>query len=70
MCLKSVLFLVLAVDIQDSCEVFWYCNEPTTSQYGEYKYTESSFEVTGSDTNTYKFDFGDSNLMFGLSYSF
>jgi len=38
--------------------------------YGEYKFTESSFEVTGADTNTYKFDVGDSNLMFGLSYSF
>ena len=32
LCLKSVLFLVLAVDIPDSYAVFWYCNEPATSQ--------------------------------------
>ena len=38
--------------------------------YGEYKYTDSSFELNGSDGVTYEFDSGDSSLMFGIAYSF
>ena len=38
--------------------------------YGEYKYTDSSYELNGSDGATYEFDAGDSSLMFGVAYSF
>ena len=38
--------------------------------YGEYKYTESSFEADGSDGVKYEYDAGDSNLMFGVAYNF
>ena len=38
--------------------------------YGEYKYTESSFEADGSDGIKYEYDAGDSNLMFGVAYNF
>jgi opacity protein-like surface antigen len=38
--------------------------------YGELKYTDSSFESKGSDGVTYKYDAGDSNLMFGFAYNF
>ena len=38
--------------------------------YGEFKYTDSSFESKGSDGVTYEYDTGDSNLMFGVSYNF
>jgi len=38
--------------------------------YGEYKYTDGNFEAQGSDGNTYNYDVGDSNLMFGVAYNF
>ena len=38
--------------------------------YGEYKYTDGSFESKGSDGVTYEYDAGDSNLMFGVAYNF
>ena len=38
--------------------------------YGEYKYTDGSFESKGSDDVTYNYDVGDSNLMFGVAYDF
>ena len=38
--------------------------------YGEYKYTDSSYELNGSDGVTYEFDSGDSSLMFGIAYGF
>jgi opacity protein-like surface antigen len=38
--------------------------------YGEYKYTDGSFESKGSDDVTYKYDAGGSNLTFGVAYDF
>ena len=38
--------------------------------YGEYKYTEASYDVTGADSVDYEFDAGGSSLMFGLAYGF
>ena len=37
--------------------------------YGEYKYTESSYDMT-TETVNYEIDVEDSSLMFGASYSF
>ncbi|MDP6585931.1 MAG: outer membrane beta-barrel protein [Anaerolineales bacterium] len=38
--------------------------------YGEYKYGEASYDVTGADSVDYEFDAGGSSLMFGLAYGF
>jgi len=38
--------------------------------YGEYKYTDGSYESKGSDDVTYKYDAGGSNLTFGVAYNF
>ena len=37
--------------------------------YGEYKYTESSYDMI-TETVNYEFDVEDFSLMFGASYSF